>query len=199
MFILGFIDYIFFSLALYNLAKSRNLNNAYLAWIPVLNSYAMGCICDSINSHYNKKTFFRIIMLALSVYWFVMFVLSNLLPTFNHDIIENIPTTFVFSMFQPFADGAIAQMLAESLTDMFRFTLSYSTESKIVAVSSFILGVNCIVNFVLHLICVSKIFDVYSPKKSSKYMALYIKFNIIPIIPFIPSVCLWKSSNNKPV
>ncbi len=62
MFILGFIDYVFFSLALYNLVKSRNLNNTYLAWIPVLNSYTMGHVCDSINYEYhNKKLFLKLL------------------------------------------------------------------------------------------------------------------------------------------
>ena len=200
MLILGLIDYIFYSLALYNLAQSRNLNNSYLAWVPILNSYTMGHICDSINDKYNnKKTCFKIIMLIISIYWFMIFVLVNLLPSFNHEIIVNIDTSFLFSMFQPSADEITANILASFLSNVFQITINNATESMVINIASFILAVTCIITFIFHLICACKIFDKYSHKKSSKYIILYIIFNIIPIIPFIPSICLWKSSNNKPV
>lgn len=160
----------------------------------------MGYVGDNINNEYNnKKTCFKFVMLILSIYWFVVFVLANLLPSFNYDIVENIPTSFLFIRLQPFADGAIAELLASFFTNTIRLPLDSSTENTIINISYFVLGVTCIINFILHLICASKIFGKYSPQKSSEYVALYIIFNIIPIIPFIPSVCLWKSSNNKPV
>ena len=44
--IVGVILYVFDALAFYTMAKNKGINNPWLAWIPIANSYIMGKIID---------------------------------------------------------------------------------------------------------------------------------------------------------
>ena len=54
------LDYIFSSLAVYRLIKNRNLDNAVLAWIPLVGEIFIGKVYDNINEKQGKKTNFAI-------------------------------------------------------------------------------------------------------------------------------------------
>lgn len=48
--ILGIIFYVFMALGLYNMAKNRNIEYAWLAWIPVANLYILGLLSGNFNA-----------------------------------------------------------------------------------------------------------------------------------------------------
>ena len=117
--IMSILDYIFSSLAFYRFMNNRNLDNAFLAWIPIAREYAIGKVYDDINEKQGKKNDFdfSIILLILSC---------------------------------------------------------------------------CGLNFVasiLKLICYHLIFKKYTPNNSN-YFVITVIFTIIPIVPFIPGLCL---------
>ena len=43
---LGIALYVFRSLGVYTIAKRRGLNHAWFAWVPVVDSYLLGCVSD---------------------------------------------------------------------------------------------------------------------------------------------------------
>jgi hypothetical protein len=70
--VIGLICYIFNSLGLYTMAKNRNIDNPWLAWIPLANRYLMGELINddvSISSWHipYAKLFLPLMGLALSV------------------------------------------------------------------------------------------------------------------------------------
>lgn len=139
------LAYIFESLAIYRIMKNRNLNNAFLAWVPIACYYAIGKVYDDINEKQGKKTNFSIILLILGA--------ISCLPS---------------SLYMP-----------ASASGIFSILLMYTV-------------------LVLILICFKLIFKTYAPNNSS-YFILTVIFSFIPIIPFIPGLCLLKVSKNKPV
>lgn len=44
--IIGIVCYVFNSLSFYQMAKNRNMDNAWLAWIPIAKTYLMGKIIN---------------------------------------------------------------------------------------------------------------------------------------------------------
>lgn len=76
--IIGLICYVFNSLGLYTMAKNRNIDNPWLAWVPLASNYLMGELINddvSISTWHipYAKLFLPLIGLALSI---VMMILS---------------------------------------------------------------------------------------------------------------------------
>lgn len=73
--IMYFLAYIFESLAFYRFMENRKLDNAFLAWIPIVRSYTFGKVYDDINEKQGKKTHFSIILLILNcIIWLPFFL-----------------------------------------------------------------------------------------------------------------------------
>lgn len=53
---LGITFYLLGAFGLYNIAKRRGMNNAFMAFIPIANTYYLGKLADDINATMNKKT-----------------------------------------------------------------------------------------------------------------------------------------------
>ncbi len=69
------LAYIFESLAFYRFMENRKLDNAFLAWIPIVRYYTFGKVYDDINEKQGKKTSFGIILLIINcVYWSLSFL-----------------------------------------------------------------------------------------------------------------------------
>ena len=91
--ICGLVAYCFKAFGIYKMAQGRNLNNAYLAWIPFARHYLFGKISDDINRYKNIKSSNRVILLVLSIlnsvsvlmlYIFVFVSLAELLGAANY-------------------------------------------------------------------------------------------------------------------
>ncbi len=148
MLVMFILAYVFESLAFYRFMQNRNLDNAFLAWIPIVRHYTFGKIYDDINEKQGKKTNFGIVLLILNgIVW---------LPGFSHISVAGL---------------------------------------DVIRISSGLVGLAV---FILELICFNLIFKKYTPNNSS-YFVLTVIFSIIPIVPFIPGLCLLKASKNQPM
>lgn len=68
--------YILHSIGIMTLARNRGLANPWLVWIPYVGSYTVGAIADDVNAREGSGSYFRYILLALSILngifsWFV--------------------------------------------------------------------------------------------------------------------------------
>ena len=81
--------YVLLALGLFTIAKRRKLQNAWMAWVPVLNLWLLGCISDqyryvTCGQERNRRTLLLVFGIAESVLKAVLFVamlmgLGNLL------------------------------------------------------------------------------------------------------------------------
>lgn len=102
-FAVSVVCYIFNGIGLYTLAKRRNLNSPFLAFIPVANSYLTGEIADDINRTMNKKSKYAKTILAL-------FIVSFLLP------LVTIPFSIVGTLVGSLVGLAVVSNIVSSLT-----------------------------------------------------------------------------------
>ncbi|MCH5304660.1 MAG: hypothetical protein J1E41_07330, partial [Ruminococcus sp.] len=75
--ILAIILYIFQSLALYTIAKKRNIENAWLAWIPLASLYIVGKIGDHFLAKKGKNYNLAIVLLIVAAVAFVCNIISS--------------------------------------------------------------------------------------------------------------------------
>ena len=77
-----FLSYIFSSIGIYKIMEKRNIPNAFLAWIPIANMWALGSVYDDIKKKETGQSDpkFRIILLAV-----------NLVPTLSTRILNSNP------------------------------------------------------------------------------------------------------------
>lgn len=157
-FLFVFIFYIFNAIGLYTISKRRGYKNAWLAYIPVVNSYVLGAITDNINTCYNKKSSFRIWLLVLSI---VNFVVG-------------------FAGF-----GAIFGNFESFIRDTLIYdSLPNSNIIASIFVSSSLNWLIGIVVFVLTCICQYKIFTDYNKNNATLFLVLSILFHISPFFIF---------------
>ena len=146
--VMAVLGYIFESLAFYRFMENRNLDNAFLAWLPIVRHYTIGKVYDDINEKQGKNTNFGIILL----------VLDGIASFLN---LLHISVNGVDVIHAPYWSVSFAVLILE-------------------------------------LICFNLIFKKYAPNNSS-YFVLTLIFSIIPLVPFIPGLCLLKASKNEPV
>lgn len=104
--------YVLMSIGLYKIAKRRNINNAFLAFIPVANSYLLGSVYDDINRTMNNTT-----------------------KNATKLIILDIATTIVRIIFTPFA------FLSSLISNMSGFAMVFSVIASLIGAVSFVLSV----------------------------------------------------------
>lgn len=70
------VMYVLQSLALFNLAKKRGIQNYGLAWVPIGSSWILGKLADDVNiCRRNKRTHFARNLLVLNIAYLAFFVL----------------------------------------------------------------------------------------------------------------------------
>ena len=81
-FVAFILAYVFGALGTYRILEKRNIPNAFLAWIPIANMWALGSVYDDIKKKENGQSDpkFRIIMLVV-----------NLAPTISTRLINSSP------------------------------------------------------------------------------------------------------------
>ena len=167
---IGFlVNYILQAIAIYRLAKNRNIKGAWLAWMPVINSYTVGAISDYHDKSRGLNRAWRKTLLITKLLGPVMFLVTYL--------------------------GFLAVVLFIGLGErMLRPSLLYGTESigvlgiivaailfyLLIIVAALIMSVYQYGTFV----CLYKIYDIVVPTKAVKY------FIISLIVPFGVSICL---------
>lgn len=111
-FIVSVVCYVLMSMGLYKIAKRRNINNAFLAFIPIANSYLLGSVSDDINRTMNKTT-----------------------KNATKLIIFNIAATIISIIFTPFAS------LSSLISSMTGFAMVFSVITSLIGAVSFVVSV----------------------------------------------------------
>lgn len=63
---IGVVTYVMQSLSLYTMAKNRGIDYAWLAWVPIGNSWILGALADDINARQGKKTCYGLVLLIVT-------------------------------------------------------------------------------------------------------------------------------------
>lgn len=154
---LAFVFYIFDAIGVYQLSKRRGYRNAWLAFIPIANSYALGGLADNINFCYGKKSSFRIWLLVLRI-----------INSFTGVIM-------IAPMFTFIAEAINYSYFDETYLAQF-FTSTMLTSSFIGLIS---IGLT-----IVTYICQYKVYSDYSPKNATMFLVLSILFGIAPFFLF---------------
>lgn len=65
---IGVTMYVLKAAGLYSIAKRRNIRNPWMAWVPVVSSYMMGCVADQYQHVVKERTTRRrTVLLVLSI------------------------------------------------------------------------------------------------------------------------------------
>ena len=156
-------NYVMCSLSYYAIAKRRNIDNPWLAWIPVASYWLLGAIADEFDARNGIKRNWGktlIILAALFVGGFVLIFVG----------------AFVFIIVNSLAAGNGYMHDTEATAGFF---IVYCVAVTALSLSALALQA-------LQYICVYKVFESTVPKKSLKYMLLYL------IVPFAGGICLLK-------
>ena len=158
-------EYIMSSYAIFKLAKRRNINNPWLAWIPVANIWMIGKLANDydLKNGYNRK--WQNVLMALIAVFYVVFILF-----YSLFIFVVIATSMEFGV-----DFDYDSMMIGSIIIMY--------------VGLILLFLSGMALSACHYICIYKIFESTVPQKAIKYLLLYI------LVPLAGSICLLKSYN----
>jgi len=148
------VIYVFSAIGTYKIAKNRNMNAPYLAFIPVANVYLLGLIADDIERTMGKKTSYAKKLLVLSIITFAISIFM-------------MPISFISG----FATGMGSTALATAML----------IPEVLLAVASFVIA---IVLAVYEYIVIYKIFKEYSPENATLFLVLSVLFSIHPFILF---------------
>lgn len=172
----GLMAYILQSLGLQTIAKRRQINNPWLAWLPFGNYWIIGSIADDYDSKNGKNYKWRKVLLTLSLVSIGAFI-----------VVYIALLVFIFSMI------AISE------------TTGYSDELPVGAIGPFVAIYIIFIVVIMGMaalqfcsyICYFKLFESTVDNKALKY------FLISLLVPFGMPVCLFLSRNkgyeNQPV
>ncbi|MEG0691749.1 MAG: hypothetical protein RR444_01570 [Oscillospiraceae bacterium] len=158
-FAIAFTFYLFNAIGLYQISKRRGYKNAWISFIPVVNSYVLGAITDNINACYMKKSNYRIWLVVLNAIGFLISVTS-------------------FGLLF----GNIAQLINQA-TYYGSISPSNIYLTQLVLISS-ITSLISIVLLVLTYICEYKIYSDYAPNSATIFLILSILFRLSPFFMF---------------
>lgn len=72
--VVGIASYVMTSLSLYTIAKRRDINHAWLAWIPIANYWTLGSIADEYDERNGLKKRWAKTLIVLYVIFYVAFI-----------------------------------------------------------------------------------------------------------------------------
>ena len=80
----GIVAYVLRALGVYNIAKRRGINHAWMSWVPVLDLWVLGCISDQFQyvvkgKNKNKRKWLLGLNIALAVVYIVFFVFFGIM------------------------------------------------------------------------------------------------------------------------
>ena len=161
--------YILAAISYYNVAKIRKMENPWLAWIPVVNSFLVGKVADDINKDYHKTTHRGVTLLVL-----------NLISALSTVIILAVTFPLVFDLI----DSAV--YYGSSLPDQ----IVYDFLGKLMMVFIFVLllMVVGIWEMVLRYMSQYTVFKEYAPQSAGVYLAISLVCQFIAGITFLPYI-----------
>lgn len=161
----GILNYVLSSLSLYTIAKRRQINNPWLAWIPFASYWTMGCIADDYDARMGIKRKWRVILLTLSLVFIVTFFI------------------FYFSM------------LAVGISFAMKYEYTTPSTADIMGIFIpmyifiFIIALSSVAFTACNYICMFKIYESTVPQKALKYFLLSL------LVPCANAICLFLCRN----
>lgn len=74
-FVWGIVAYVLQSLGMYTIASRRQIRHPWMAWVPVLSTYLLGCISDQYQHVVNKRnTKRRVVLLVCMILFLVVYI-----------------------------------------------------------------------------------------------------------------------------
>ena len=158
MLVLSVVLYVLRSLGLYSIAKNRGIRHPWLSWIPVADSYLLGCVSDQyqyVVKGRNKSK--RKIMLVLSI------VLCALYVVFFANFA---------GMFSKIISGVLHSHAMETILPSI-----FGTLMRILILMLPMLGV-AIAQMVLHYMAMYDLYSSCSPQNNVLFLVLNILFRV---------------------
>ncbi len=169
--VLGIViaSYVLQSLSLYGIAKKRDINNAWLAWVPIANCWIMGSITDDFDAQNGQKRKWRVTLLTLAVI-----------------VIASVIIFYAIFIAMAIAMAISSSYMAEPpISEFIGFVIGIYIFCFVMASAATLLqAINCI--------CMFKMFEFIVPKKAVKYLILSI------IVPLAYPICLLKCKDICP-
>lgn len=159
----GIASYVMTSLSVYTIAKRREINNPWLAWIPVANYWIIGSIADDYDEKNGIKRKWRITLLALYIIFMAIFLVGYI------GMIVAMVLYMVRTEYGTFDAPMNATMLS-IFVGIYVFAIVLSLIS--IAVS------------ICYYICVFKIFESTVPERAVSYLLVSL------LVPFGYPICL---------
>lgn len=158
-------NYIMSSLAIYKLASRRKISNPWMAWLPFANDWIVGKITDDYDERNGMKRKWRVVLLVLS-----LISVIGLVVTYVSMIVWMFNITAQYEHSEPPVDEIFGGMI-------------------FVYVVLIVVALVATAYTFCKAICIYKIFESTVPKKSVKYMLLYL------MVPLAGAICLLKCKN----
>ena len=161
--------YILAAISYYNVAKIRKMENPWLAWIPVVNSFLVGKVADDINKDYHKTTHRGVTLLVL-----------NLISALSTVIILAVTFPLVFDLI----DSAV--YYGSSLPD--QIVYDFLGKLMMVFIVVLLLMVVGIWEMVLRYMSQYTVFKEYAPQSAGVYLAISLVCQFVAGITFLPYI-----------
>lgn len=178
--LLMLVFFIFTAIGLYTIAKRRGIDHAWMAWVPVLNSWTLGCISDQYQyliKGKNKKR--RTVLLVLGIITAVLGV--TFLGSFVMMFVK---------VFQAILQGITDEQLIEQMA------YQVVGPAMLMVLSMLpLMGVS-IAYMVFHFIALHDLYKSCAPKDGAVYLVLSILINVTE--PFFIFACRNKDEGMPP-
>ncbi len=161
--------YILTAISYYNVAKVRNMENPWLAWIPVVNSFLVGKVADDINKDYQKTTHRGVTLLVL-----------NLISALSTVIILAV----TFPLFFDLIDSAV--YYGSALPD--QLVYDFLGKLMMVFIVALLLAIVAIWEMVLRYMSQYTVFKEYAPQSAGVYLAISLVCQFVAGITFLPYI-----------
>lgn len=168
--------YVFTALALYTIAQRRGIHRPWLAWIPVVNVYLLGCVSDHYRAVVHKETRSRRkLLLILNI---VQTILSIVLVVLV--VIVMIP--IIFTIFTNI-DGMTEDILPSEMMEIMSPVMGQIMAIGLLMLPMMIVSITFAVFYYIALHDVYKSCD---PSNATLFLVLSILFSVCqPIFLFI--------------
>ena len=160
--------YIFTALSLYTIARRRGITKAWLAWIPFINVWAIGCISDQYQKAENgKRTRRRSTLLYLNI---VRYILTAMLV-----VAALLALGEIFLMI--FTGAGSAEALSAEILKRLSEALPLFALIGLLSLPLLVVSISYLVLYFMSLHDIYKSFD---PDAATLFTVLSIFFNILP-------------------
>ncbi len=166
-FAIGVADYVMSSLSYFKIAEKRKIKNPWIAWIPFVKIWTVGCIVNDYDNNEEKKVHWNKVLLILKL-------VSTILITVGYVV---------------YFIGIFAMMIKYENTymepDLEEFLGVFAVFFVMLFIGSFAL----IAFSACSIVCDYKIYESIAPKKAFKYFILSL------LVPLAEGICLLKCKN----